>query len=229
MIDILLVEEEINVTDVMKNALKEKGYNIEKVNTVILSKRAIDSKEFDLIILDKIFSDGNGFEICKYIRQTKSTPIMFLFMKNEDKNIVKGLEIGGDDYIIKPFETNEFLYRIKTVLKRHEKHIPEQNLISGDIKIDLFENRIFKNNDEINLTNSEYKLILIFMKNFKTELTRSEILEDLWNIDGEVVCDDSLSVYIKRLREKIEEDSSKPIYIKTLRGIGYMWDIEVIN
>lgn len=229
MIDILLVEEDVNVTAKMKHSLKEEGYSIEQINSVRLSKNVIDSKEFDLIILDRILSDGNSFEICKYIRQTRSTPVLFLFMKNEDEYIIKGMDIGGDDYIIKPFSTNELLYRIKTVFKRYEKHIPEQNLVSGSIEVDLFENRVFKNTDEIELTNSEYRLLLIFMRNFKIELPRLEILESLWDVDGDIICGDSLYAYIRRLREKIEEDSSNPKYIKTLRGIGYVWDMEVRN
>lgn len=227
MTSILLVEDDATLSVGIEYSLEKEGYRVEKVNTVKKAKDIIDSKDFDLIILDIGLPDGNGFELCQYIRKSKSTPVLFLSAEDEEVNIVMGLDMGGDDYITKPFRINELLSRIKAVLRRYNKSIVGQNLRSGEIKVDLLQNKVFKNEKEVNLTNSEYKLLIILMKNFKIALSRLKILEKLWDTEGDFVDDNSLSVYIRRLREKIEEDSSKPDYIKTLRGVGYVWDMEV--
>lgn len=227
MTDILLVEDDMTLDVDIVYSLEKEGYSVEKVTTVKKAKNTIDSKEFDLIILDIELPDGNGCELCEYIRKSKVTPVLLLSAEDEEVNIVMGLDMGGDDYITKPFRINDLLCRITAVFKRYNKSIVGQNLISGNIKVDLLQNKVFKNKEEINLTNSEYKLLIMLMKNFNIALSRLKILENLWDTEADYVDDNSLSVYIRRLREKIEEDSSKPEYIKTLRGIGYVWDMEV--
>lgn len=229
MANLLLVEDDTTLSLGIVYSLEKEGYNVDKVNTVKSAKGIINEKEFDLIILDIGLPDGDGFELCKYIRQSRTTPIIFLSAEDEEVNIVMALDMGGDDYITKPFRINELLSRIKAVLRRYNKTLLGQNLQSGDIKIDLLANKVFVKDEEINLTASEYKLLLILMKNFKIALSRVKILENLWDTEGDFVDDNSLSVYIKRLREKIEEDFSQPKYIKTLRGVGYMWDMEVVS
>ena len=229
MTKLLLVEDDATLSLGIVYSLEKEGYNVDNVNTVAGAREIINREEFDLIILDVGLPDGNGFELCEYIRRDKSTPVIFLSAEDEEVNIVMALDMGGDDYITKPFRINELLSRIKAVLRRYNKSLFGQSLQSGEIKIDLLANKVIVRDKEINLTASEYKLLLMLMKNFKIALSRVQILENLWDAEGDFVDDNSLSVYIRRLREKIEEDSSKPKYIKTLRGVGYIWDMEVVS
>lgn len=229
MTDILLVEDDTTLSMGIVYSLEKEGYNVEKTDTVKSAKEIISSKEFDLIILDVGLPDGNGFELCEFIRRDKKTPVIFLSAEDEEVNIVMGLDMGADDYITKPFRINELLSRIKAILRRYNKTIRGQSLKSGDIRVELLNNKVFKGDKEVTLTPSEYRLLIILMENFKITLSRGKILEKLWDTEGDYVDDNSLSVYIRRLREKVEEDSSSPIYIKTLRGLGYTWDKEVVS
>ena len=229
MADLLLVEDDSTLCLGIVYSLEKEGYSVYSVNTAETAKDIISKKTFDLIILDIGLPDGNGFELCKFIRKDKSTPVIFLSAQDEEVNIVMGLDLGGDDYITKPFRINELLSRIKAVLRRYGKSLVGQTLKSGEIKIDLMQNKVYVEEQSIVLTASEYKLLLILMKNYNIALSRAKILEKLWDTEGDFVDDNSLSVYIRRLREKVEKDSSNPKYIKTLRGVGYMWDKEVIS
>lgn len=224
---ILLVEDDSTLAMGIEYSLKNEGYLIDTAKNYKTGKELFDSQDFDLIILDIGLPDGNGFDLCKYIRKDKTTPIIFLTAKDEEVNIVMGLDLGGDDYITKPFRIKELISRIKAVIRRTGQSINRDMLISKDIKVSLLEAKVQKNNEIIWLTPSEYKLLIILMNNPHQAISRSKMLEKLWDIDGEFVDDNSLSVYIRRLREKIEEDSSNPKFIKTVRGIGYRWDEEV--
>ena len=226
---LLLVEDDMTLSLGIVYSLEKEGYKVESVASVKDAKNIISKEEFDLIILDIGLPDGNGFDLCKFIRKRKTTPVIFLSAEDEEVNVVMGLDIGGDDYITKPFRINELLSRIKAVLRRFGNSLVGQNLKSGDIRVDLLQNRVTVGDKNIKLTASEYKLLLMLMKNFNIALSRGRILEKLWDAEGDFVDDNSLSVYIRRLREKIEVDSSNPKYIKTLRGIGYMWDEEVVS
>lgn len=227
MIKILLVEDDATLAMGIEYSLKSEGYDVDISSTVSKGKDLVDKIEYDLIILDIGLPDGDGFELCKYIREDKATPIIFLTAQDEEVSIVMGLEIGGDDYITKPFRIRELISRIKAVLRRTEGTKGKNVLISGDIKLNLMEYKVYNKDELVQLTPSEYKLLSILMNNSDKVLSRTVMLEKLWDIDGEFVDDNSLSVYIRRLREKIEEDSSNPIYIKTIRGIGYRWNVEV--
>lgn len=222
-----MVEDDSTLAMGIEYSLKNEGYLIDTAKNYKTGKELFDSQDFDLIILDIGLPDGNGFDLCKYIRKDKTTPIIFLTAKDEEVNIVMGLDLGGDDYITKPFRIKELISRIKAVIRRTGQSINRDMLISKDIKVSLLEAKVQKNNEIIWLTPSEYKLLIILMNNPHQAISRSKMLEKLWDIDGEFVDDNSLSVYIRRLREKIEEDSSNPKFIKTVRGIGYRWDEEV--
>ncbi|MBU5439698.1 response regulator transcription factor [Tissierella sp. MSJ-40] len=224
---ILLVEDDATLAMGVEYSLKNEGYEVDVANNVASAKALIDEKEYILIILDVMLPDGSGYELCKYIRRDKTTPIIFLTAHDEEVNIVMGLDIGGDDYITKPFRIRELISRIKAVLRRYSKVSISDSLISKDIKVNQMENKVYIKEEEIFLTPSEYKLLLILMNHPHQVLPRARVLEKLWDIDGEFVDDNTLSVYIRRLREKIEEDSSNPLYIKTVRGIGYRWDVDV--
>ncbi|MDU5082510.1 response regulator transcription factor [uncultured Tissierella sp.] len=227
MIKILLVEDDATLAMGIEYTLKNEGYVADVANTFSKGKELVDKIGYDLIILDIGLPDGNGFELCKYIRKDKTTPVIFLTAQDEEVNIVMGLDIGGDDYITKPFRIKELISRIKAVLRRASNVTQRDILISGDIRLNLIEYKAYIKGELIQLTPSEYKLLNILMNNSHQVLSRTKILESLWDVDGEFVDDNSLSVYIRRLREKIEEDSSNPVYIKTVRGVGYRWDVDV--
>lgn len=224
---ILLVEDDLALAMGIEYSLKAEGYIVDVSHEVKTSKTLIDENNYDLIILDVMLPDGNGFQLCEYIRQDNNTPVIFLTAQDEEVNIVMGLELGGDDYITKPFRIKELLSRIKAVLRRTKGVRDKGILISNNIKLSQIENSVYSNDKEIQLTPSEFKLLVNLMKHPRQALTRLKILEDLWDVDGDFIDDNTLSVYIRRLREKIEEDSSNPIYIKTVRGIGYRWDVDV--
>lgn len=227
MTKILLVEDDATLAMGIEYSLKTEGYIVDMANNLSKGKELVDKVDYDLIILDIMLPDGSGFELCKYIRKDKTTPIIFLTAQDEEVNIVMGLDIGGDDYITKPFRIKELISRIKAVLRRASNVTQRNILISGDIKLNLIEYKAYIKGELAQLTPSEYKLLNILMNNSNQVLSRSKILESLWDIDGEFVDDNSLSVYIRRLREKIEDDSSNPKYIKTIRGVGYRWDVDV--
>jgi len=182
------------------------------------AKEKIENTKPDLVLLDITLPDGNGFEICKYIKQTKNIPIIFLTAKDEEKDIVQGLDMGAEDYIIKPFRNRELISRIKNVLRRttHGNY-----LICKNIKIDTQMGKVYKNetNEEIALTKLEYKILLNLFNNQNKLISREEILNDIWDIAGNFVNDNTLTVYIKRIREKIGDKDGK--IIETVRGLGY--------
>lgn len=224
---ILLVEDDLALAMGIEYSLKAEDYIVDVAHDVKTSKVLINQNDYDLVILDIMLPDGNGFQLCEYIRADNNTPVIFLTAQDEEVNIVMGLELGGDDYITKPFRIKELLSRIKAVLRRTKGISTEGLLISNNIKLSQIENSVYINDKEIQLTPSEFKLLVNLMKHPRQALSRMKILEDLWDVDGDFIDDNTLSVYIRRLREKIEEDSSNPIYIKTVRGVGYRWNVDV--
>lgn len=182
------------------------------------AKEKLENSDPDLVLLDITLPDGNGFEICQYIKENKNIPIIFLTAKDEEKDVVQGLDMGAEDYIIKPFRNRELISRIKNVLRRttHNNYITCQN-----IKIDTQVGKVYntETNEEIVLTKLEYKILLNLFNNQKKLISREEILNDIWDIAGNFVNDNTLTVYIKRIREKIGDKDGK--IIETVRGLGY--------
>lgn len=170
--------------------------------------------------------DGSGYDVCREIKKSGDFPVIFLTAYDDEVNVVMGLELGADDYISKPFRVKELLARIKSVLRRYSKDSPDGIVSVGSIKVNTNEAKIYKNGAEIILTAMEYKLLLIFINNRGKVLLRQRLLEDIWDVAGDFVNDNTLTVYIKRLRDKIEEDPAKPQIIKTVRGLGYIIDDE---
>jgi len=228
---ILLVEDDSTLAMGIEYSLKNEGYEVDLANNLAIGKKLADEKDYNLIILDISLPDGSGYDLCKHIRKSKTTPIIFLTALDEEVNVVMGLDIGGDDYITKPFRIRELLSRINAVMRRYSQTAQKSQdiaiLESKDVTVKKIESKVVIKGKDIFLTPSEYKLLLILMQNSQCTLTRSIILEKLWDVEGDFVDDNTLSVYIRRLREKLEEDSSSPEYIKTVRGIGYKWDIPV--
>ena len=225
--NILMVEYDSTIAFAVKYAVEQEGFNLDISENLENARKIVNSKEYDLILLDVMLPDGNGYEFLKQLREhDEDTPVIFLTACDEEVNIVMGLDIGGDDYITKPFRVRELISRINAILRRKGKSQDSNKKILKfkNISIHTLEARVFKNNEEIFLTSAEYKLLLILIQNKNMVLSRAQILEKLWDVTYDFINDNTLSVYIKRLREKIEDDSSKPQYILTVRGLGYKWN-----
>lgn len=225
MINVLMIEDDSAISFAVKYALEKEGFSIDICNDLEKSRNSIKNKKYDIILLDVMLPDGNGYDFCKEIREIQDTPIIFLSAFDEEVNIVMGLDIGGDDYITKPFRVRELISRINAVLRRRGNSIENKKVVKfKDLTINTLEARVYKDEAEILLTSVEYKLLLILIKNNNVVLSRTKILEKLWDVTCDFVNDNTLTVYIKRLREKIEDDSSNPKYILTVRGLGYKWN-----
>ena len=225
--NILMVEDDSTIAFAVKYAVEQEGFNLDIAENLENARKIVNSKEYDLILLDVMLPDGNGYEFLKQLREhDEDTPVIFLTARDEEVNIVMGLDIGGDDCITKPFRVRELISRINAILRRKGKSQDSNKKILKfkNISIHTLEARVFKNNEEIFLTSAEYKLLLILIQNKNMVLSRAQILEKLWDVTYDFINDNTLSVYIKRLREKIEDDSSKPQYILTVRGLGYKWN-----
>lgn len=224
---ILFVEDDSLIASGFTYALQAEGYEVVYCPNNKSACAAIDEHDFSLAILDISLPDGNGFEICEKIKhKNQNIPIIFLTGADDEGNTVKGLEMGADDYIAKPFRLREALARIKAVLRRYtmgtnKYHSENEYGRIKDITIFCHQAKVLKGNDEILLTAMEYRLLLTFLKNKGRILTRNQLLSDLWDAGGEYINDNTLSVYIKRLREKLEDNPREPEIIKTIRGLGY--------
>ena len=214
---ILLIEDNEAIIMGLKYSLEQENFQVISAKTAKESKEKLDDKNIDIVLLDVSLPDGNGFEICKEIKEKNDIPIIFLTAQDEETSIVVGLDLGADDYIVKPFRTRELISRIKSVLRRYGKK-EENNIIQyKDIKIDTISAKVYKNNKEIIFTSLEYRILLMLFTNQNKLITREQLLEKIWDIAGNFVNDNTLTVYIKRIREKLEDDS----IIKTVRGLGY--------
>ncbi len=214
---ILLVEDNETIILGLIYLFNEQKLDLQIAKTKKEAIQNIEKYKYDCVLLDISLPDGDGFEICKEIKKLTQTPIIFLTAKDEEKDVVKGLEMGADDYIIKPFRNMELISRIKNVLRRNYKE--ENYLTCQNIKIDTKMGKVYNQNREIILTKLEYKILLNLFNNQNKLLTREEILNDIWDIVGNFVNDNTLTVYIKRIREKIGDKEGK--IIETVRGLGY--------
>lgn len=227
---LLLVEDDQSLALGIEFALKDEGYEVVTAGTLEEGKKRFELGKFDLIILDINLPDGSGYELCKHIRTKSNIPVMFLTALDDEVNVVLGLEIGGDDYITKPFRVKELLSRVKALLRRSSNNMSSANkLKSGDIEIDTASALVKKNGEPVVLTAQEYKLLLIFISKPFTLMKRDEILGELTEGSEAFFDENTLSVYIKRVREKIEKNPKNPEYIVTQRGLGYMWNKDIIK
>lgn len=226
---ILLVEDDEALALGIEFTLKDEGYDVTHAENYTNAKQKFDSENYDLILLDVTLPDGNGYDLCKYIRSKNEVPVIFLTALDEEVNVVLGLEIGGDDYITKPFRVKELTSRIKAILRRNNKSgYKDSTIKSGNITINTSMAAVMKNDKEIVLTAQEYKLLLLFITSPQKVLKREDILDKL--IEGEAFFDENtLSVYIKRVRGKIEDNPKEPEYIVTMRGLGYKWNKDIIK
>ena len=218
---ILLVEDDIAITRSLEAFLKDEGYSASSAPTERKALELLGSGSFDLVLLDVGLGDGNGFNVCRTAKMLK-LPVIFLTARSDEDSVVKGLDMGADDYISKPFRPRELLSRIKNVLRHYEKG--SSVVAVGGLTIDTDKGTVCRDGEEIKLSALEYKLLMVFLDNRGRLLTRNQLLENIWDIAGDYVNDNTLTVYIKRLREKIEEDPQEPRIICTVRGLGYRMD-----
>lgn len=224
---ILLLEDDISLIDGLRYALKKNGFDVENARTVHEAKLLLQTKQYDLLLLDITLPDGTGFEVCEKVRKRGSNvPIVFLTASDEEVNVIRGLDGGGDDYITKPFKLGELCSRIRALLRRAGLSKPEetQSLICGDVSVDFLGSRVLLRGKPLELTIGEYKLLCLLIRNAGRVVARKTILDELWDGSGNFVDDNTVSVYIRRLREKIEEIPSNPEHLITVRGFGYQWN-----
>lgn len=214
---ILLVEDNESIVMGLQYLLENEGFMIKIAENVKGASRLLETDKFDLILLDIGLPDGNGFTLCEKIKQNYQTPIIFLTAKEEENDVVKGLDLGADDYIIKPFRNRELISRMKNVLRRNGTD--ECCLQHGNVRLDTVAGKVYVDEKEVILTALEYRLLLNFFNYPNKLFTRDEILNQIWDMAGNFVNDNTLTVYIKRIREKLGDTDG--ILIETVRGIGY--------
>lgn len=219
---IFVLEDDEAIGIGLSYTLESEKYEVTLVKTVAEAKKTVENEEFDLYILDLTLPDGNGYEVCSLIKSKGDLPVIFLTAYDDEINVVTGFELGADDYISKPFRVRELLARAKSVLRRYSKDNADGIVKIGELSVNTAEARVLLRGEEVILTAMEYRLLLSFVNNQGTVLTRRKLLEEIWDVDGDFVNDNTLTVYIKRLRDKIENDPNDPQYIKTVRGMGYL-------
>ncbi|MBY0145004.1 response regulator transcription factor [Neobacillus niacini] len=221
---LLVVEDDRTIASGLEYSLKQEGYEILLCHTAASAIEVIHQRigEIDLCLFDLSLPDGSGYDLCKSVKQRREIPVIFLTAFDDEVNVVMGLDMGADDYITKPFRIRELISRIKTVYRRYNLHSQLKNTIDlENIQINILEGKVYKNGQEIILTALEYRLFLLFATHIGQVLTRAQLLDRIWDVAGDFVNDNTLTVYIKRLREKLEDDPQKPTILKTVRGMGY--------
>lgn len=219
MTKILLVEDDGQIAAYLGELLRAEGFDTQIAGSKKEASECLLVQAFDLVLLDVSLPDGNGFSICAEIKREYEIPVIFLTASGDEYSVVAGLDMGADDYIAKPFRPRELISRIRSVLRRCKK---EQRILScGDLKVNVSSATVTKGEKELFLSALEYRLLLILLQNKGQILTRNQLLEEIWDASGEYVNDNTLSVYMKRLREKIEKNPQSPRLLHTIRGIGY--------
>ena len=224
---ILLLEDDVSLIDGLAYSLRRQGYEIDVVRTVAEALALLHNlSQYVLLLLDVTLPDGTGFEVCEQVRaKNQLIPIIFLTASDEEVSIIRGLDSGGDDYMTKPFKLGELCSRIRALLRRAgvAKPVPSEMIQCGDTQIDLLGSRAYLDGRSLDLTGAEYRLLCLLVRNANRVVTRDTILSELWDDAGNYVDGNTLSVYVRRLREKVEADPSHPLHLLTVRGFGYQW------
>ena len=224
---ILLLEDDVSLIDGLTYSLRRQGYELDVVRTVTEALALLpDLSQYVLLLLDVTLPDGTGFEVCEQVRaKNQLIPIIFLTASDEEVSIIRGLDCGGDDYMTKPFKLGELCSRIRALLRRAgvAKPVPSEMIQCGDTQIDLLGSRAYLDGRSLDLTGAEYRLLCLLVRNANRVVTRDTILSELWDDAGNYVDGNTLSVYVRRLREKVEADPSHPLHLLTVRGFGYQW------
>lgn len=219
---ILLVEDDKTIVSNLTEFLSKEGFDIKSTSGQSGALALLDTARFDLVLLDISLSDGSGYTVCKAVKADYHIPVIFLTASGDEYSTVAGFDLGADDYIPKPFRPRELVSRIKNILRLTGNVGSVIKL--GEVEVDTVKGTANKNGKDLYLSALEYRLLLVFINNRGIVLSRNKLLESIWDIAGEFVNDNTLTVYIKRLREKIEEDPQNPTIIKTVRGLGYKVD-----
>lgn len=218
---ILLVEDDAQITASLSAFLQSEGFSVETATGETQARQLVEQTAPGLLLVDVQLAEGSGFGVCAYAR-SRGLPVIFLTASGDESSVVLGLDMGADDYIAKPFRPRELVSRIRSVLRRYGK---EKTLVPlGGVVVDTEKGRVTRDGRDVYLSALEYRLLLVFLSHRGKGLSRSQLLEEIWDAAGDFVNDNTLTVYIKRLREKIEEDPADPQIIRTVRGIGYMVD-----
>nr|WP_239585467.1 response regulator transcription factor [Amphibacillus cookii] len=227
-VKILLVEDDRTIASGLEYSLQQEEYQTVLCHDVASAKKVIEQQlaEIDLCLFDLSLPDGSGYDLCALVKKRSEKPVIFLTAFDDEVNVVMGLDMGADDYITKPFRVRELLSRIKSVLRRYHAQTNTQSemntvIVIDHIRINTLAGKVYKNDEEVFVTALEYRLLLIFANHIGQVLTRSQLLERIWDVTGDFVNDNTLTVHVKRLREKLEENPQSPTLIRTVRGMGY--------
>lgn len=222
---ILLLEDDPGLLAGLSFALKKQGYELDTAKTLHQAGEIWREGKYDLLVLDVSLPDGTGFAFCQTVRKVSKVPIIFLTASDEETDIIMGLDMGADDYITKPFKLGVLLSRVGALLRRAQNFSTEQaELKANGIQVLLLRGQAFKNGQLLELTAAEYKLLCFFMQNPNRVLSKEQILNKLWDCEGNYIDSSALSVYIRRLRMKIEDDPGSPQMLVTVRRMGYKWN-----
>lgn len=223
---ILLLEDDLSLINGLSFSFKKQGYDADIARTIKEADSLYTEGKYDLLVLDVSLPDGSGFEFCNEVRKVSKVPIIFLTASDEETSIIMGLDIGADDYITKPFKLGVLLSRINALLRRaNDFSSADTELKSNGIRVLLLQGQAYKNDKLLDLTAAEYKLLCLFMQNPNTVLSKEQILDKLWDCEGNYVDNNTLTVYIRRLRIKIEDNPSDPQMLLNVRRMGYKWNI----
>ena len=223
---LFLLEDDLSLINGLSFAFKKQGFELDIARTLGEADTLWADGKYDLLVLDVSLPDGSGFEFCKKVRLTSKVPIIFLTASDEEINIIMGLDIGGDDYITKPFKLGVLVSRINALLRRAAGFSPvDTELRSNGIWVLLLQGQAFKNGELLDLTAAEYKLLCLFMQNPGVVLTKEQILDKLWDCEGNYIDSSTLTVYMRRLRMKVEDNPSEPQMLLTVRRMGYKWNV----
>lgn len=219
---ILLVEDDHAIACGLRYSLEQDGFEVLACSDASSAMEVIASASFDLALLDITLPDGSGYDLCRAVKRKNDIPVIFLTACDDEGNVVMGLDMGADDYVTKPFRIRELISRIHSVLRRCCKNGAAQTVYHfGNVTLNLSQGKVTKAGKEVFLTALEYRLFLTFVNNAGRVLSRSQLLSSIWDVAGDFVNDNTLTVYIKRLRDKLEDDPQNPRIIKTVRGLGY--------
>lgn len=223
---ILLLEDDLSLINGLSFAFRKQGFTLDIARMLKEAEEMWGDGKYDLLVLDVSLPDGNGFEFCQKVRRSSKVPIIFLTASDEEMNIIMGLDIGGDDYITKPFKLGVLMSRINALLRRAKDFgSADTELNSNGIKVLLLQGQAYKKNELLELTAAEYKLLCLFMKNPNVVLSKEKILDKLWDCEGNYIDSSTLTVYIRRLRMKIEDNPGEPQMLLTVRRMGYKWNV----
>lgn len=223
---ILLLEDDLSLVSGLTFAFQKQGFELDAARTLREAGSFWADGKYDLLVLDVSLPDGSGFEFCQKVRQVSKVPVIFLTASDEEINIIMGLDIGGDDYITKPFKLGVLMSRVNALLRRaRDFGAADTELASNGIKVLLLQGQAFKNGELLELTTAEYKLLCLFMQNPNAVLSKEQILNRLWDCEGNYIDNNTLTVYVRRLRIKVEDNPSEPQMLVTVRRMGYKWNV----